>query len=458
MANHNEQIFISEYICFLGNDDGENYLMFDDIVQICSFLICVSLLLVNIIRKRKFYNPNIILYAIWTIILLFNLLNLYELNKVKGETYFYILVGLFSYFIGSLVQDIFGTYRWRINFGKTSSYKIVINYSLIYFCAVLVFLLNLIDFIISVKYLNSGYSFNQIRAWKFETFDGSTNPITSRRSFVEQAIRVVFVAPFETALLPISLIDFFQNNKKKLLFFYIILLMLNMISGGGARLGILTFLLMFVITSFIYNNKIIILKTKVKKLSKKLLIPGSIAIALVIFFTIRRSKYSIIEELYYYLALDVSLFDYWLPQLKEGMHTYGTLFMFGIIRIPYMIIEKIGVSNLELYNLAKQYVLQANKFKNVGGRVANSFVTPFYYLYADAGIFGIVGGMFIFGFFSEKYFKRVVKTRKIQDIFILLLIIRGVIYTFIRWDFISTNYAMAYLTVFIFFKRVKTKK
>lgn len=423
--------------------------------NIC-FFTCLILLLFSFLKRRKIYDPAFIMYGMWSVILFFNFLGAYGINKASSKAYYYILIGLISFFVGMIIQTILRTDRISISIAHYNINKDKeINYRLIYIIAGISIALSLIDFFIVIRSLLFDHmSLSQIRSWKLELFDDAINPISARRSFLEQTFRVVFLAPFTTALVPIAIIDLFSKEKGKshLFSISILLILFNAISGGGSRFSILNIILMTVVVSLIYKDET---EKIIKNVNKKIVVLIALGIGSIVYFTLKRTRISLFEEIYYYVALCVPLFDYWIPTIEKGVHTNGMLILYGITRIPCMIFEKLELGNGELYELARSYILSANSFRNVGARVSNAFVTPFYYLYLDFGLFGIILGMGLLGYFAEKYFNKVQHGLKKQDLFIYLLIIRGIVFTFVRWDFISTDYALAFFFIFLFFKDKK---
>ena len=229
-------------------------------MQSICFAICLLLFLFSSFRK-KIYDPAFIMYGIWSAILFFNLLGAYGINKASSKAYYYVFIGLISFFIGIIIQTIVCTDRIYFKIAQfTINKEKEINYRLIYILSGIVLVLNLIDFLIAVSYLFKGMSYSQIRSWKMEIFEDATNPISGRRSFLEQTFRVIFVEPFATALAPIAVIDFFKKGGKKsnLLVITILNMVLGTISGGGSRLGVITLILMLTIVGAIYkrNQKI----------------------------------------------------------------------------------------------------------------------------------------------------------------------------------------------------------
>lgn len=416
--------------------------------------VCILLFLISICHDSKIYNPANLMFGLWSIILFLNILSLYGINGASSKTYMWILTGLISFYCGNWVGEYMHLPQIRIKIGKKNiSVKEEINFNLFYLLSALTIMFLIIDTIIAVRYMIEGNSLNSVRMWLTQTFEESTNPIDARKSYVEQVIRVILIEPFLTAIVPICSIDFFSKARsKKVLIITIVITFLNMLSTGGARLTILSLIINVVMSYAIYREEWI---TDINAVSKKrsLKIIAVIGICGILYLTFQRSNSGVIEEGYYYLAMCVPLLDYWINYVDALPHTHGLLGLFGIIRIPFLILEGVGLDSGKTYNLAKNYILQANKFQNVGKKIGNSFVSPFYYLYADGGIMGIIIGMFLLGMFAAIFYNKVNSGKRLIDSYIFLLLLQGILFTFIRWPFISTNYALAFLFPMILFRK-----
>ena len=76
--------------------------------------------------------------------------------------------------------------------------------------------------------------------------------------------------------------------------------------------------------------------------------------------------------------------------LENSQYTYGMLTLFGIHSYIFRFFGIIGFELPDIYNVAYQYVLNANLFRQVGFGTANSFVSPVYYFYLDGGVVFVI--------------------------------------------------------------------
>lgn len=422
-----------------------------------AFAICILLLILSLRKSKNLYNPVIVFYIVWTIILFFNLIGAYRINKASTITYYYIIVGLISLFLGNIVGQ--NSKLYHVSFGrKNNNARYSVRYSIVYFLMLVSAIFLALDVIEVIKALFSGNSLAVIRTWYTATFSSGENPIEARRGFIEQVIRVIIIEPFLCALPVLCAINLYGEKKNnKFICGALCLLILNVIASGGGRLSILTYAFTFIFAFFIYKKRLIIDFSIIRKYKKWILRFSVVGIIAVSYLTMKRAATGIFEEIYYYFGMCIPLFDRWIPYIQSSTHTYGILGGFGLLRIPFLILEGVGFQVPQNYELAQSYIIQANQFYNVGARSGNSFVSPFYYLLLDGGIGGIVIGMFLFGYVSAVTYRKAKRDFDEKKVYFLILLIQAALLSFIRWQFIGTAFTMAFVYSFIFFSKNNKK-
>lgn len=428
-------------------------------IYLCLLLSIVPLLL-SLRKNRNLHNPDIYMYGLWSFIVFLNFLRLYGINETLDEVYLMVILGNIGYGVGSVIASNTNVGNIKLvvphlSNSKNTSWEI--NYKFVYMLALGALLFMLIDFAIAVNALFHGASFVELRTWIMSTFDDNDSVLYARRSYAEQVIRVLVVSPVQFALTPLAFVDFFFGKKNKsLLIFAIAFLALSTISGGGARLGIVLFVFSFVIAASI-GKKNIVTRLNVIKKNKKIYLLAILGFVVVIVLTSLRTSSSFFREAYYYFALCLPLLSSWFPIIKNYSHTGVMMSLFGGLRVPNLILQKLGLFTSDLYERSYNYIINANQFRSVGNKLANSFVSPYYYFYIDAGYVGCFVGMLLVGLFANVYYKKVKCRYDERDIYILMMIILGIIYFFMRFELATTNYFFALLYIPLFFKRKKYK-
>ncbi len=412
-------------------------------------IICIVLLTISLIKDANLYKPTILMHGLWTVIVFLNILELFGLKKSNDVVYEWVIIGQIAFYIGHTLGNEGHTFT--IYFKEKKVYKEKeINYKMVYILGYITIILLLIDTIIAVRYLLNGASLVEIRSWLNQTYEEGTNPITARKSYFEQVFRVLVIEPFKVAIIPICASDMFTGNgNRKMFFITVIIVLLNVISTGGSRISILTLAISVIMAYLIIRRKG---NNSNKKIRKKIRTLSLIGVIIVVFLTMKRSKTGVVEEGYYYFSLCLPLLNSWITDIINCTKTYGLLSFWGIVRIPFLVIEKLGFPIPNIYYTAQECVLNANKFRNVGERIANSFVTPYYYLYIDAGVAGIFIGMFIFGIICGKSFRKLMVYKSQENVIIHCLLMQAVLLTFIRWQFVSTGYFLSFIILKILLK------
>lgn len=415
-------------------------------------LICTTLFIFYLRKDKVIYSCAIIMFGLWSVILFLNILNLFGINNASNETYIIIFCGMMAYWFGDTFGRYTGLRRIKLR-GINRKKHLELNYKHFYILAVITIMLLLIDTSIAARYLLSGNSLNSVRMWLTESYGEGMNPIDARKSYFEQTFRVIVIEPFITAVGPICAIDFFGKKRgRHLLIITFIIIALQLISSGGGRLSLIMLVYTMLMAFMVYKKARGVYRNGLPGKGKNIRILSITAIIGIIILTLKRTSSGIIKEAYYYFAMCIPLFDYWLPIIKSYRKTFGMLGMFGILRIPFLALEKLGFSVPDTYINAQDYILQANKFHSVGSRSGNSFVSPFYYLYLDFGISGVILGMFLLGFIGVKLYRRLKVNHCDKDIYVYLLFLQAIFFTFIRWQFIATNYFMAFVLIPFLFK------
>ncbi len=409
-------------------------------------------------RKNKALSFMSLFYALWTFILFLSMLNLYNIVKPSDEAYILIIFMLIFFGAGYLLSNyIFKSKTFEKKDKKEYTLKLIPFYIL---CG-LIILFNVIDIIMIIIQLTKGTPMWQIRNWSLEPV-GSSNPILDRRSFVENIFRNIILSPFAILIPPIAAYYFFCSKDKKskytLLIISIIVLITSSIAGGGGRLGLIYYLMSFILIGIIMHRnkeKQNVLKPQNKKIIMIIFVS---AILLMILATIIRTGFgNIIKQIYTYFALPPTLLSVWLPDIKNMAHTYGLTSFFGVHSYIFRILETIGAKVLvpQIYYETFQNILNAEVFQEVGYGIGNAFVTPIYYFYIDGGYPFVMLASFFFGFLVAYLFKKFEADINVKSFVIYTLIMYGVLLTFSRIQTSIPSYIIAFIIACLIFKSRK---
>lgn len=89
---------------------------------------------------------------------------------------------------------------------------------------------------------------------------------------------------------------------------------------------------------------------------------------------------------------------------------------------------------------------------------ANAYVSLFWYLYLDGRVVGIIIGMLIYGIIGARSYWTALKNMSCKAMCIYAFILQGLIMSFVRLQFGNIIYAVAFIMILCFYRRVKVKK
>lgn len=317
----------------------------------------------------------------------------------------------------------------------------------------------IIDAVIILKNLINGVNMSTMRRWGMEVYGSNTNPLVSRRTFIEELIRSLITTPFSTILYPICAYYFFfgKNNKEKIsyLLYNVIYLFLASFAGGGGRLSFIYFFLCYIFGFFLFSKNIYYKKFKIKKYRKIVVSFLTFGIILIFIVTNVRTGYgNFFKQIYTYFGMAPTLLSVWLSTIKTYDYTYGFLTLFGFHSYFFRIFSTLGLSFFvpEIYNNSYNYLLNAEVFRQIGSGVSNAFVTPIYYYYIDFGYFGIVLFSFIFGLISSRFYKKFKYKNNIKMFCHYCLLMYAIFISFIRIQTTIPSYIISFLLLLFVFR------
>jgi hypothetical protein len=164
------------------------------------------------------------------------------------------------------------------------------------------------------------------------------------------------------------------------------------------------------------------------------------------------------ENTYIYFALCIPLADYWLNWIDlNGYLTLGVGTLSGVINLTNIFYSTIFGTNLpgtetilNVFNPVESnyiYVFQNAK--------CNAYVTWIFHLYADFREFGVIIGSLIFGLVCGKLARKCYYDSNICNIAMFLLLTQAVVKTFVRFEFVTETYILAFIFLRLCFRREK---
>lgn len=416
-------------------------------------------------KGKRLTSPLFLFLALWSVILFFSILQLYNIDPASDEAYSALLLMIISFTCGYVLYDIYKKKKEKsketltikepkeepeekqLGF-KSLRIKIYIGMCL------LLILFNIIDCILVIKYTSEGTPAWQVRNWSLEPF-GSSNPILDRRSFFENVLRNIILAPMATLIPPVTAYFMFKSKEKKfkmtLLAISLIVLFSSSFAGGGGRIGFIYYAGCFGLAALTLRQK----NKKKKKTSKKAIVAALATIMVLVGLTsFRTGAGNIPKQIYTYFAVPPTLLSKWMPKIEDMPRTYGMTTFFGMHSYIFRSLRTIGAEQMvpSLYDESYKHITNAEKNLNVGYSIANAFVTPVYYYIIDGGYLFVCIASFVFGLISALITWLFVRRRNITNFIIYILMMYGVFLTFSRIQTTSPAYIIAFIYAWLLFK------
>lgn len=408
-------------------------------LEYVSVFFCILMILSGYRLERNFYNPLVMFFGVFGLMILLSSLHLYNIFKTSQEVYSIIFIGLLSFTIGYFY--FFFTKKKFYNENKVTTDTEVLNRKLVYIIYLLVIVFLLYRVIGVYQLLSQGYTYSYLRINLNESLNVS--PIVS-------LFNQYFIKPMNFALIPIGIIEYF-TGAKKIIFLSILVTILNMFIEGG-RFTMMYFLVMF-ITMYLIQKEEIYISNKVKRRLVILLVVGVILV--IVMTNLRGVEYSIFKHLYLYIAGAIPHFEYRLAQLKDlDYYTYGITSFRGFFLPIFLVLNELGIfSYPDILNNSMLITNSVNETVYIGtDNTFNSFVTIFHSFYLDGGILGVILGSLFYGIILSITYNHLKTTSSKISTAIYLLLIQGIFTSMVRWQFTTPAYALAFIFIFIFYK------
>lgn len=405
----------------------------------------VSFVFIFIFMRTKGDNsivcPMFLFPIIWFLVAFLSNLRLYDIVEVSDKIYWMIFLGVLFFELGALIANNYKIKQFDLKpcnekkFGKN-----------ILFLQIIATVIFVIADIQVLNLLSVGYSLADIYVMRLNMANGGITELSNGLGVIE--IFVEYLArPILAISIPYSCIALVKYKDKKNMFFTIALLILSFIN----KVNRFDVFMMFVtlVCAIIISGRKIVLTDK-----HKIAIVCAIVIGVVSFVymsQLRGGTTSLGKTVYMYLCGNIPFANIKIQELGNNYeHTIIFTSLQGFFRFFNQIIEVIGFENQELYLIAERYS-NVEDAVNIGGNyMYNAFVGIFYFFYCDLGWFGICVFSFIFGYFAEMLY--VISAKKdnvyLSTLFLMVLV-RGVVFSFINFMFVGITYAMALPMLFI---------
>jgi len=140
--------------------------------------------------------------------------------------------------------------------------------------------------------------------------------------------------------------------------------------------------------------------------------------------------------------------------MYNAYDTAGWLSLNGFLSPVFMIFNYLGFVYPKKYEFVQTVRGAIEQDIVIGNGVrTNAFLPAGFYCYLDGGYLGVVLGMFLFGMIVGTAYRKVKNGGADKDKVIYILLMIGVMISFIRLEFSNSAYALAFVYLWLFYKK-----
>ncbi|HGL2398955.1 TPA: O-antigen polymerase [Streptococcus pneumoniae] len=404
---------------------------------------------------RTFLNPIILFVILWFIITTLSSLKLFQLFEISTHTQQIILLGTSLFVIGGGIAIWFrDKFYFKVGGNSYFTTDFEINYNLFFLLGIICLFYYLPDFFSSLVSLIRGGNLNLVRQSAQDAVD------TSR---LKNFIGTFIVSPSAMVLEILGVLDFWSNKKGRKLFYLSLAVIFVRVIADAGRTPLFNVVIYLLLT--VLANRFSEKTEKKRKVSKiKIVNYGMLGSIILWLSTLSRTTTSVYRILYFYFAMSPILLEKWSSVLdSEKLVTKGLVSLNGFFfSISYVLKNLFRIDYSQ--RVLEAYTMIANTdaiWYNIapGLTKANAYVSLFWFFYADGRLLGVLIGSLLYGTFCGYIFCRYIQQQNKKNLAMLLFIYQGVFFSFIRFPFSKSNYAIAFvLLLFFAFKKKGIEK
>lgn len=309
------------------------------------------------------------------------------------------------------------------------------------------------DLMQSISMLKTGVNLDDIRQISVGVVESDTY---IRKGGLIWELIDSFVFATETILIAITIEMFVVDIKRygKYMFAAVGLVLIHSFSDGG-RFGIAYLAIEVLACNALcrrYSSYTgIIIASKTKKYIRYII---CFLISIIVLITLMRGTETkeLFTKYYRYICGNVVFFDTLIMEIDaKAFYSFSFAGLYGLWATVLPIFHNaFGLAYPETYLNAIKNVMTTQTFRKIGeGMYTNAFATPFYHLYADFRLVGVVFGMLLFGYICGRAYMR---TRAFQtkQVAFYLIIVQMIFKSLQIFPFASKNYFMVFVAICVF--------
>lgn len=418
------------------------------------FLICAVLLYVAMFEAHRTgtcLNLCTVFCSVWCFSVFLTSLGQYGMIEIRIESYFIVFLGAIGYITGwyYCIATFFRGHKSRIVTPAESQGSLVTSTK------------KTIYIIIAVDIIFYGYSsFTVLK----ELLQGSTYVMirnmyqgygTERmyEGLVSILNSLVF-SPSISAIFIVTVIDGFRSGFNKKMFVLSTIALALYTFSSASRGILLVCMVTFAVGATVYRYRFTPQQLSwVKRvLAFIVLILG--LITLMRGFSEQSGIGKVIKNVYMYFGSSIPMMQEKIQNSQvSSIQTNGAMFFYGLLDLLDSLLKYIFHIEWDILEKASMVVADTEKFiKIYSTNQFNAFVSSFYYLYKDFGMFSVILGNFAFGFISAIVSERL-RTDHVLSVCIYIYLLFQTVFTLVRWPFAYLSQILVYIYLFLFLKK-----
>lgn len=422
------------------------------------FIVAFILLIIGVYfhKKNKTWAcPEVLFCYEWTLISFLASLRLFSLYEASFRTWAIILIGSIFFVIGCC-----GGYKTK---GKVhgvegiNSEKKIVTDKMFWLLAVLIILYTIPDLSESIHYMRLGISLDDIRSASvgLDTVQGYTKRTGAFWEYIDTGISVM-----ELLVTGYGITEYIKgnkNNNKYILIVLVITLMRAFAYGG--RFGI-AYVIIELLVCLKLSNGTFLSKMSFKLKKRAKWIVASLIMAIILITLFRGAAMSdLVKKYYRYICGNIVFFDLHVKEMSmDSMWSFTFAGFYGFWSLILPILNGLGIRYPKIYLNTTSQIMDGQTFRRIGDSLwTNAFITPFYHLYADFRLMGVILGMLLFGFVAGVFYKKYQLNRDNYSIACYLIMTQMIFKSLQTYPFATKIYFLVFIVFLLKEKNVKIK-
>lgn len=400
---------------------------------------------------KKWSNPVSIHAFLWSVIFFLYALNLENYYVIPGRTQIIFFLQIAGFSAGGLLAY---KYRFRLKTGtknEVGNTKRELMFWVYIALSVISVIVLLGDTLQIIEGLMQGMTFDEMAMEDMITDTNNTGIRVFLKIFIMFPVAYSISAVTAAELL---LKDDKKTYKQWLLFIFNLVIVILYSLQHGARIMLFIFVLTYVSALAISGRNIYTKGTK-----KLIWILCILAAVLSVVLSASRGidLTELLMSIYHYFAACIPHFHVVITKIAADMeYTLGAASLNGFLSPIFILLKAAGLMSQTPYlnKLASNYIYLPEEASTIGQGVGmNAFVTSNYTFYVDGGMFGVLLGMFIYGYFVTNTYMLAKNEGDIKYKAVYLLLISTVLVGFIRFSFCRYHTALALVLCLLIYRK-----